>query len=375
LKQSDAETPVTLEEIIHQVVEDWLKRAGQGDRNALRDAVNDKLKAELDKIPREDCAGRFRCVEEMEAAIGRETSPIRGQIKSALRHFQKITDHLCDDALARFLDGPEGRIKSMIRKVEDRDLQKALKSASLRALHLQVLSALKSGAVRWDGFLAKEARFGRGMSERVIELPLALEMARLSEPGKVLDAGCSLNHPDLLGAVGPLRARLVHLTISGEREPMAIDSDNVSYVFGDLRSMDWKDGTFDRIACVSTIEHVGLDNTMYGGPRDNDPGSWILAFRELRRVLRPGGRLLLTFPHGPAENRGWFQVLDDRDVNRMLEESSGDQHHLKRFRYDGGWFEEPEGTRPGEPIPAVLDDVVTRLAVLRITKAGGPSTP
>ncbi|MFN0060469.1 MAG: class I SAM-dependent methyltransferase [Planctomycetota bacterium] len=203
----------------------------------------------------------------------------------------------------------------------------------------------------------------------MIELPLALECSRLSEPGKVLDAGCSLNHADLLPAMGPIQARLVHFTISAEREPVCIDSDKVSYVFGDLRSIDFKDGTFDRIVCVSTIEHVGLDNTVYGGPRDHDPASWITAYRELLRVLAPGGQMLITFPHGAAKNHGWFQVFDDRDLRRMLDESPSDRHQVKCYRYDDWWFEEQHGGVTHAPLlPAVKGEAVTGLAVLLVTK-------
>ncbi|MGI8904044.1 MAG: class I SAM-dependent methyltransferase [Solirubrobacteraceae bacterium] len=50
---------------------------------------------------------------------------------------------------------------------------------------------------------------------------------------------------------------------------------------GRLESLPWPDGTFDLITCLDVIEHTPEDRT---------------TLRELRRVCRPGGRLLLTVP-------------------------------------------------------------------------------
>jgi ubiquinone/menaquinone biosynthesis C-methylase UbiE len=37
---------------------------------------------------------------------------------------------------------------------------------------------------------------------------------------------------------------------------------NISYVYGDLRNTILKDQCFDEIVCISTLEHIGMDNTM-----------------------------------------------------------------------------------------------------------------
>ena len=55
---------------------------------------------------------------------------------------------------------------------------------------------------------------------------------------------------------------------------------NIRQVLGDARSLPFPDGSFDRVVCVSVMEHID------GGHSE--------CVRECLRVLRPGGVLLLT---------------------------------------------------------------------------------
>ncbi len=62
---------------------------------------------------------------------------------------------------------------------------------------------------------------------------------------------------------------------------------------------------FDLVFCVSTLEHVGLDNTVYGVDAERDEDGHDAALRELHRVLARDGRLLLSVPTGVHEDHGW----------------------------------------------------------------------
>jgi SAM-dependent methyltransferase len=53
---------------------------------------------------------------------------------------------------------------------------------------------------------------------------------------------------------------------------------------------------FDLVTCLSTIEHIGLGR--YGDPID--PWGDVKMARNLGKLLRPGGILLLSFPSGPG---------------------------------------------------------------------------
>ena len=64
----------------------------------------------------------------------------------------------------------------------------------------------------------------------------------------------------------------------------------------DVRELPFPDGHVDQVLLVSTLEHVGADNERYGVGADRDRFGIGTALRELRRVLRPDGSLLVTVP-------------------------------------------------------------------------------
>jgi SAM-dependent methyltransferase len=61
-------------------------------------------------------------------------------------------------------------------------------------------------------------------------------------------------------------------------------------------NLPFPDQSFEYVTCVEVLEHLPQ---ALRGP----------AFREMRRVLKPAGRLLLTVPHA-----GWFAWLDSNNV-------------------------------------------------------------
>jgi len=47
-----------------------------------------------------------------------------------------------------------------------------------------------------------------------------------------------------------------------EAEVMSEVSDDVRYEFSDLRRLPYRDAWFSSVVCLSTLEHVGMDNRM-----------------------------------------------------------------------------------------------------------------
>lgn len=183
------------------------------------------------------------------------------------------------------------------------------------------------------------ANYGFRLDARVVEIPWVL--THLTERGeRFLDAGSALNYEFVLTLPVLSNKKLTIITLAPESR--AYWQLGVSYVFGDLRNLDFREGLFDIIVCISTIEHVGMDNSIYTGgipnaPRNNARG-FLLAIKELRRVLKPGGILYITFPFGQYEDHGWFQQFNSQMLDKLIGEFDPSRFEETIFKYDpDGW--------------------------------------
>ncbi|MBI2798713.1 MAG: class I SAM-dependent methyltransferase [Gammaproteobacteria bacterium] len=164
-----------------------------------------------------------------------------------------------------------------------------------------------------------DPQYGRFMDERVVEYPWVYTQLP-NQPGAVLDAGSALNYRHLLCRPPISNARLTIMTLAPEKR--CYWNRGVSYVYGDLRATNFQDAAFNAIVSISTIEHIGLDNTLlYTGDvtkKESNSGGYEPAVREFRRLLAPGGLCLITVPFGRRAVRDWFQVFDQEMVDRVL---------------------------------------------------------
>lgn len=180
--------------------------------------------------------------------------------------------------------------------------------------------------------------YGQHLDERVVEFPWVF--SRLGQgDGRLLDAGSALNFPYLMDHGAMMQKQIVVYTLSPEE---VIKRSNISYIYGDLRHTFFQDESFDEIVCISTLEHIGMNNTMlYSSDahfEENRPEDFLQVIREFRRLLRPGGKLLATVPFGRYENLGWLQQFDKSMVEAVLGSFSGVASAIAYYRYaDGGW--------------------------------------
>jgi SAM-dependent methyltransferase len=209
--------------------------------------------------------------------------------------------------------------------------------------------------------------YGVGLDERVVEYPwlFAQQLA-----GRVLDAGSTLNHAHILDRLLPSLAALHIVTLVPEDN--AFTERGVSYLYADLRELPLRDGLYDAVVSISTLEHVGMDNRSYGAApgRSDEPDRELRrALAELRRVARPGARLLVTVPYGRREDRDWFRQFDAAAIAGLVDDLGVTNPSVTVYAYaTSGWqlssLEEAAGMsyydEPDPPAPAPDGAVAAR---------------
>lgn len=194
----------------------------------------------------------------------------------------------------------------------------------------------------FPGHLTLPEPFARALPERVLEL-LFVEL--IYQPGaKVLD-------------IGHANAMLCHRTLLSElpepRNLTGIDIADPVYdtrpiyqqsVKADITAHPFHDGEFDQIWCISTLEHFGMDNSVYTHAFKRDISLAAEALREMTRMLKPGGHMLITVPYGRFEDHGWHITYDDDHWARLLEPLRKN-HEVKewffRHTFKAGWRNVP----------------------------------
>jgi SAM-dependent methyltransferase len=182
--------------------------------------------------------------------------------------------------------------------------------------------------------------YGYRLDERIIEYPWLL--SRLPRgPGILLDAGSVLNHDFLLSCASVREKRIFISTLAPE--PVSFNALGISYVYEDLRASCFRDSYFDWIVSLSTIEHIGMDNTMLytadAAKHEDDREAYLAAVKEFHRLLKPGGRLYLSMPFGSAKSYGWFQIFEGSMLEKIKRQFEPAQYEETHFRYTPtGWI-------------------------------------
>jgi hypothetical protein len=146
-----------------------------------------------------------------------------------------------------------------------------------------------AGAQRRAGERPRNLEAPPGVDERPVEIAWCLARVQQGEP--LLDVGYAFAERSYLAALGELG------DVTGVDLVLA-DVPGVRGVQADLRDLPFRDEEFAAATAISTLEHVGRDNTQYGLEKESDGDSLDAALRELRRVA---ARLLVTVPTGEGE--------------------------------------------------------------------------
>jgi len=181
--------------------------------------------------------------------------------------------------------------------------------------------------------------YGFRLDERVVEY-LWFFQSLPNSAGRILDAGSILNYSFLLDHKKLQNKNLFISTLAPEQD--AFWNKGVSYIYEDLRNTCFRNDYFDWITSLSTIEHIGLDNTMLytsdEAKRESDAEGYLAAIKEFHRILKPGGKLFLSVPFGEHKVRGWFQIFNGEMVDSIKATFSPTEIKENYFQYhESGW--------------------------------------
>jgi hypothetical protein len=167
-------------------------------------------------------------------------------------------------------------------------LQELATSPEFEHIRLLEDSVAWAAARRREGERPRNLAAPARVDERPVEIPWCL--SRIVPGERVLDIGYAFAEPTYLEGLGELdNVTGVDLVL---REVPGLTS-----VQADLRDLPFEDESFDVAIAISTLEHVGRDNTQYGlGAESED--SLDAALRELHRIAL---RVLVTVPTGERE--------------------------------------------------------------------------
>ncbi len=158
-------------------------------------------------------------------------------------------------------------------------------------------------------------------SERCVEVPWVA--SQLGDPGRLLDVGWAMSPPEWLGVLLEVRRRGSDLVGIDIIDPQRVRTRYPADILDEVLSVPIRvesvldavvtDGAFDTMTCVSTLEHIGIDvasppddtSTAFvraASPEEattvRDPGTDRMFLDAAHRLLRPGGRLLISVPAG-----------------------------------------------------------------------------
>lgn len=143
--------------------------------------------------------------------------------------------------------------------------------------------------------------------ERTVEIPIIWNIVKKYQKKKILEVGNVLSH---------------YFTINHDILDKYEKADNV--INEDVTIFDTYK-RYDLIVSISTLEHVGWDEN----PRE--PGKILHAIKNLKNLLVPGGKMIVTLPLGYNLEMDRFLRENKMEFNK--------RYYLKRISEDNKWTE------------------------------------
>lgn len=152
-------------------------------------------------------------------------------------------------------------------------------------------------------------------TERFAEIPFVLENMP-DPPAKLLDVSCSYSL--FLLEMDKLGIDAYGIDINDYGIPYS------KFIKADARNIPFEDKSFDVVTCISALEHFGLVQTPYHSDVVYDPEAAFTATREMVRVLKDDGIIILTLPFGYAKGAwlDWVKFYNSDMIKQLIDSAN-----------------------------------------------------
>jgi hypothetical protein len=197
--------------------------------------------------------------------------------------------------------------------------------------------------------------------ERFIEYTFLAALLKELQPASILDVGCVLNNAVIADIVSA-QSQIYFLNPSLE------DVLYREYGYFRYSLSAWKtDWTFPLVTCLSTLEHIGFDNTRYGVDEVDQGWGWPRCIEEVVRNIEtlfsltaPGGTMVASCPfgckefvlHPPGSGVRTAQVLHKEHVDALRRRFAGSLD-IQTLRLSANGWEQSAPDADYEPYGAV----------------------
>lgn len=181
--------------------------------------------------------------------------------------------------------------------------------------------------------------YGYRIDSRAVEIPWFI--SKLDNNYKeILDVGGSLNFQYIITHERMENKKLTVITL--DKSEKCYLRYGVSYILENICDFMMNSSKYDIISCISTIEHIGMNNSIYTSQKDDNnitkKKEYLDAINNMKRLLKPGGSIYITLPFGKYEDHGWLQQFDSLLVDELIASFPEYDYDEKLYKYEeSGW--------------------------------------
>ncbi len=181
--------------------------------------------------------------------------------------------------------------------------------------------------------------------ERLIEIPWIVKELKKCK-GNLLDVGSTLNYDYILKSITNLNKIFIN-TLFPEKKNY--NNKSVNYLYEDICKNSLKEKYFDNITCISTLEHIGFDNSHYNYNSKLkkkfkfNKFKYLLALINIKKLLKKKGNFFITIPFGKKKIYKNLQQFNSLDLKKIFKIFKNFKKKVIFYRFiNGKWIQSNE---------------------------------